>query len=371
MIKTYPASIQYNADINQISCQGEWTLYHLTDLILQIKSLIISVNTHILINTSKIIHMDSSGAWQLHQLITSLQEKNVLVKLQGLPEQHRKLLNNINTQVKYFSKTAPLHCVNWLARLGQRTTHQLLQLHSFLNFIGELTLNAFHNYKRLRWRSLFSVIETMGYQALPIIALLSFMIGVVLAYQMGVQLKSYGANIYVVDLIGLAVLREFAPLLTAIMIAGRTGSAFTAELGTMKLNEEIDALKTMGITPGEFLILPRIFGLIIALPLLTVWADIFGVLGGMVMAKNMLNISWQDFINRFETVIPVKSLIIGISKAPVFALLIASIGCFQGMQVANSADSVGKQTTKSVVQAIFFIIVADALFSIIFNKFGI
>ena len=371
MTKIYPASLQYHADTNQISCQGVWTLYHLTDLILQTKELIASIKTNIVIDTSKVSHMDSSGAWQLQQLLISLQEKNILVRLQGLSEQHKRLMDNINAQTKHLGKIPTSRHANWLARLGQRTTYQLSQLYNFLNFIGELTLNIFQNYKRLRWHSMLSVIETMGFQALPIIALLSFMIGVVLAYQMGMQLKNYGANVYVVDLIGLAMLREFAPLLTAIMIAGRTGSAFTAQLGIMKLNEEIDALKTMGITPGEFLILPRIFGLIIALPLLTVWADIFGVLGGMVMAKNMLNLTGQDFLMRFQNVIPVKSLIIGISKTPVFALLIASIGCFQGIQVANSADSVGKQTTKSVVQAIFFIIVADALFSIIFNKFGI
>jgi len=212
------------------------------------------------------------------------------------------------------------------------------------------------------------VVYKTGYQALPIIALLSFMIGVVITYQMGVQLKSYGANIFIVDLLGLSVLREFGPLLTAIMVAGRTGSAFTAELGTMKVNREIDVLNTMGVTPAELLLLPRIIGLVIALPLLTMWADIFGVLGGMVMSKDMLGIHWQDFLLRFEQQIPVRALLIGLGKAPVFALIIASIGCFEGMQVKGSADSVGKQTTRSVVWAIFFIIVADAIFSVLFSK---
>ena len=181
-------------------------------------------------------------------------------------------------------------------------------------------------------------------------------------------MRTYGASIYIVDFLGLAILREFGPLLTAIMVAGRTGSAYTAQLGLMKINQEIDALDTMGVTPAELLILPRILGLFIALPLLTMWANIFGVVGGMVMANNMLNITWYDFLHRFAEAIPLRSLIIGLGKAPIFALIISSIGCFQGMQVQGSAESVGRNTTRSVVLAIFFIIVVDAIFSIVFSK---
>ncbi len=216
--------------------------------------------------------------------------------------------------------------------------------------------------------ALTSVIYRNGYLALPIIGLLSFMIGVVITYQMGLQLKNYGANIYIVDLLGISVLREFGPLLTAIMIAGRTGSSYTAQLGMMKLNQEIDALDTMGITPAELLLLPRIAGLVIALPLLTIWSDIFGVMGGMVMSNNMLSITWHDFLHRFPNVVPLRALLIGLGKAPVFALIIASIGCYQGVRVEGSADSVGQNTTRSVVMAIFFIIVADAIFSVVFSK---
>ena len=194
------------------------------------------------------------------------------------------------------------------------------------------------------------------------------MIGVVITYQMGLQLRNYGANIFIVDLLGLSVLREFGPLITAIMVAGRTGSAFTAQLGIMKINQEIDALDTIGVTPAELLLVPRIIGLLISLPLLIMWANIFGVLGGMIMSNNMLNITWYDFLHRFSNVIPLRALLIGLGKAPIFALIIASVGCFQGMQVKENADSVGQNTTRSVVMAIFFIIVADATFSVIFSK---
>jgi len=193
-------------------------------------------------------------------------------------------------------------------------------------------------------------------------------VGVVITYQMGLQLKNYGANIYIVDLLGISILREFGPLLTSIMVAGRTGSAFTAELGMMKLNQEIDALNTMGVTPAELLLLPRIIGLVIVLPLLTIWSDIFGVIGGMIMSNNMLDITWYDFLFRFPNVVPLKTLIIGLGKTPVFALIIASVSCFQGMRVSSSAASLGANTTRSVVLSIFFILVADAGFSIIFSE---
>ena len=161
---------------------------------------------------------------------------------------------------------------------------------------------------------------------------------------------------------------EFGRLITAIMIAGRTGSAFTAQLGIMKVNQEIDALNTMGVTPAELLLLPRIIGLFISLPLLTMWANVFGVIGGMIMANNMLGITWFDFLHRFSHVIPLRSLIIGLGKAPVFALIVASIACFEGIKVQGDAESVGRNTTRSVVLSIFFILVADAIFSIIFSK---
>jgi phospholipid/cholesterol/gamma-HCH transport system permease protein len=186
-----------------------------------------------------------------------------------------------------------------------------------------------------------------------------------------VQLSHYGANIFVVDLLGIALLREFAPLLTAIIMAGRTGSAYTAQLGTMKLNQEFDALQTMGLSPMHMLVLPKIVALLIALPLLTVVADFVGVLGGMIMAKSMLQVSFIDFLSRFSEVVSLKNYVIGLIKTPVFALLIATIGCYQGFQVHASATSVGQRTTTSVVQSIFAIIAADAAFSILFSYLGI
>ncbi|PJB10646.1 MAG: ABC transporter permease, partial [Gammaproteobacteria bacterium CG_4_9_14_3_um_filter_38_9] len=205
------------------------------------------------------------------------------------------------------------------------------------------------------------------YRALPIIAVMMFLIGVVVAYQLGVQLRIYGANVYMVDLSGVSILREFSPLICSVIIAGRTSTSFAALIGTMKVNEEIDALRTMGLSPIERLVLPKILGLLIALPLLVVWGDIFGVFGSMVIAKSMGGIGFDAFLERFRQEVALKHLYLGIAKAPVFALIIAGIGCFQGFQAEGSAQSVGEHTTKAAVQAIFLIILADALFSILFN----
>lgn len=259
---------------------------------------------------------------------------------------------------------------NVLVRLGMTTIQTLLAFLTFLEFVGETTFTFFRvlrQPKYIPFRSILSVIENAGVYALPIIGLLSFLIGMTLTYQMGLQLKNYGANIFIVDLLGLSILREFAPLMTAIIVAGRSGSAFTAQLGTMKIREEIDALRTMGVKPSEILVLPKLMGLVLVLPLLTLWSIGFGLFGGMVISKTMLHVSYGDFIQRFYQAVPVRYFYTGMIKTPLFGLLISCIGAFRGFQVTSSGESVGVETTKSVVQSIFFIIVADAFFSILFS----
>ena len=197
----------------------------------------------------------------------------------------------------------------------------------------------------MRWRMVANGIQVTGYDAMPIVALLSFLIGVVLAYQLGHQLVTYGANIYVVDISAMAILREFAPLITAIIIAGRTGSAYTAQIGTMMLNEEVDAIRTLGLSAQEMLVMPKLMALVISLPLLTVLADMFGIFGSMYMSKVMLDISYTDFIRRFGNVVELKVFFVGMVKTPFFALIISSIGCFHGLQVKGGASSIGYRTT--------------------------
>ena len=221
------------------------------------------------------------------------------------------------------------------------------------------------NPTKIRWRTLWSNVQTGGVQALFIVGLLNFLIGIVISYQGGALLKQYGANIFVVELITISMLRELAPLMTAIIVAGRTGSAIAAQIGTMVVNEEVDALKTIGINPLDQLVVPKALSLMLALPLLTVFADICSVFGGMVLASTYLDVSFATFVARIPEVMTINTLFVGLAKTPIFALIIALTGCYQGFQVKGGADSVGQQTTVSVVQAIFLVIICDAIFSII------
>lgn len=365
------ALVRLDAQARRLICRGAWNLANLVKIKTDLKKIAWPKQGELIVDGQAVNQMDSAGAWLLNYLLKEISSLGLKPQLQRFSEQAQELLTLVAKRTASPIEVPVIKRHNSIERLGRATIDQLLEFKNFLGFTGELAFEfargIFHP-GRWRWSELAAVIDKTGFQALPIIGLLSFMIGVVISYQMGNQLRNYGANVFIVNLLGLSVLREFGPLITAIMVAGRTGSAFTAQLGTMKLNQEIDALNTMGVTPGQLLLLPRLLGLFITLPLLTMWADVFGVLGGMLMANNMLGITGYDFLHRFQHEIPMRALLIGLGKAPIFALLIGSIGCFQGMMVQGSADSVGKQTTRSVVLAIFFIIVADAIFSVIFSR---
>ncbi|MCL4315299.1 MAG: ABC transporter permease [Gammaproteobacteria bacterium] len=313
--------------------------------------------------------LDTTGAWLLHRTVRALEQRGRNVRITGLRSEFSALLRLIAAHGVTPERAAPVK-TGLLASIGQRAWRGLTGMSGMLAFIGEnaiILLRSLARPRRIRWRPILHNLKTTGFEALPITGLLAFLMGVVIAYQGADQLQRFGANIFIVDLVGLAMLRELSPLLTAIIVAGRSGSAYAAQIGTMKVTEEIDALRTIGIVPQELLVLPKLLALIIALPLLTVYTDVTGVLGGMIMANYMLDISFDVFLDRFDDAITLSSYLIGIGKAPVFAAIIALVGCYQGFQVSGSADSVGRQTTVSVVQAIFLIIVVDALFSIVFN----
>lgn len=259
---------------------------------------------------------------------------------------------------------------NLFERVGKSTVDQIKHLVEALSFIGETAYalaKCIIQPQRIRWRPILFNIRTAGFDAMPIVGLLSFLLGIVVAYQGAGQLRQYGANIFVADLVGLSMLREFAPLMTAIIIAGRSGSAYAAQIGTMAVTEEIDAMRTLGISPQELLVLPKVIALFIAMPLLTVFADALGVFGGMLMAQQQLDVGFVEFLDRFVKAVSPTAFMIGVGKAPIFALIIAMVGCFQGFRTRGGADSVGRQTTRSVVQSIFLVIVADALFSVAFS----
>jgi phospholipid/cholesterol/gamma-HCH transport system permease protein len=283
--------------------------------------------------------------------------------------------------VKRFGRTRPIRpkprfeaVQNFLEEVGRASAELLSDFILFLNFLGASTIAFFHSLlhpSTIRFKETASNIYKAGATAIPIIALSAFLVGVVIAYQSAVQLEKYGANIFIVDMIGISIPRELAPLITAIIVAGRSGSSYTAQIGVMKITEELDAMKTMGFEIFRFVVLPRIFAMIVALPLLIFFADIVGIYAGMLVAKAQLGINPAQFLERLQNAVDVRHYLVGIFKAPFFAFIIAAIGCFRGFQVAGDTESIGRYTTMSVVNAIFLVVAADALFSVIFTELDI
>ena len=311
--------------------------------------------------------MDTSGAWLLHRTMRALERDGRSVRLRGLRPEFEALLRLIAVHdvAPQFEATP-----GRLALIGRRAWLNLSNAFGMLSFLGEnaiVLIRSVARPQRIRWRAIAYNLQTTGFEALPITGLLSFLMGIVIAYQGAEQLRQFGANIYVADLVGLSMVRELSPMLTAIIVAGRSGSAYAAQIGTMKVTEEIDALRTIGVGPLELLVLPKVLALIVALPLLTVYTDVMGVLGGMIMARAQLDVSFGAFFERLLEAVTLNSFLVGVGKAPVFAVIIALVGCYQGFQVGGSADSVGRQTTLSVVQSVFLVIVTDAMFSILFS----
>ncbi|MBT8048213.1 MAG: ABC transporter permease [Xanthomonadales bacterium] len=326
------------------------------------------------LNLGGISALDTAGAWLIHRTLNALQASGLQVTVLEADEKTRQLLDLVKARSESAAELPRPYLPGFLESVGRKTGGQLQQFYEFLAFTGHLAFIATQSLMRpwrIRWPLVVKELQYAGVNALPIVGLLAFLIGIVIAYQGGVVLRDYGANIYVADIVGLSMVRELAPLITAIIVAGRTGSAYTAQIGTMMVTEEVDALRSIGIAPLDMLVLPKLIALVIALPLLTVFADVMGLFGGMLMAAGMLDLNSSTFIERLTEALSLDSYLSGIGKAPVFAVIIAAVGCFQGFRVYGSAESVGRQTTVSVVQSIFLVIIVDSLFSIAFSKLGI
>lgn len=354
---------------------GCWTATRLDAVGAPLAGLALAPGSPLRIDARPVTALDTAGAWLLQALLLRLRGQGSTVALDGLSDQARRLLDAVDAHGAAGAAPARMPAPpSALARIGQRAIDAGEQAVALLAFIGDCTLALagwVAHPRRLRWRPVLFNIRSAGIDALPIVGLLSFLLGVVVAYQAADQLRRYGANIFVADLVGLSMLREFAPLMTAIIIAGRSGSAYAAQIGSMAVSEEIDAMRTLGLAPLELLVLPKLLALVLVLPLLTVFADVLGVAGGMVMARVQLGVSYGEFLDRFAKAISPTSYLIGIGKAPVFAAIIAVVGCFQGMRTRGGPDNVGRQTTRSVVQGIFLVIVADAMFSVAFSVLGL
>lgn len=369
---TTPAAIVLRST-GKIALIGDWTARGI-DRLLQEQIGATSAQGQMLIDGARMEALDSVGAWLLQKFLRQLRVAGAVVQMTNLRPAFSEMLNLAAKELVDSPVQPAANPPSGLEKIGRSTQSIWEQALAMLVFIGEIAVvlaGCIAHPARFRWRPILYNIRSAGVDALPIVGLLSFLLGIVVAYQGADQLRQYGANIFVVDLVGLSMLREFAPLITAIIIAGRSGSAYAAQIGSMAVTEEIDAMRTLGIAPLELLVLPKIIALLIALPLLTVFADFLGVFGGMVMARAQLDVGFDEFLNRFTKAVSISAYLIGIFKAPVFALIIAVVGCFQGFRTQGGADSVGRQTTRSVVQAIFLVIVADALFSVAFSAMGL
>ena len=320
--------------------------------------------------------IDTAGAWVLYSAIKRWRASHGGLDLADMPPAVADMLAQVEANDRPPLQAPPrvnavLHV---LEKLGANTADVVREAIDLLGFFGLIFAAlgaALVQPRRLRLKPLIYHMEYAGLNALPIVGLISFLIGVVLAYQGATQLQRFGAEVFVVDLIAVSILREVGILLTAIVVAGRSGSAFTAQIGSMRVHEEVDAMQTMGLDPMELLVLPRVLALVLSLPLLAFLSDLMGLLGGGLMAWVVLDISPSMFLERLNASVSLWTFAIGIIKAPVFAFLIAMIGCYEGFQVSGSAESVGRRTTRSVVEAIFLVMVVDAVFSIFFAYIGV
>ncbi len=354
--------------------EGSWLVASATELDRRLHALDLPTGRRVTLDLAGVDRLDTAGAWLLLRTEHALNARGNSVALANVRNSFAPLLDQLRARGagEPLPHPVPPHhtLVGFVARIGEITLAVAHRIYSMLGFGGLVSAtfaNSLLHPKRLRVIATLVQMEQTGVNAMPIVGLLSFLIGVVMAYQGADQLRRFGAEIYTVNLLGIAILRELGVLLSAIIIAGRSGSAFTAQIGTMQVNQEIDALHTLGLDPVEVLVLPRVFGLVLTLPLLVFYADAMGLLGGCLMTWATLGITIPAFLDQLRGAITEWTLWVGVIKAPFFAWIIAMVGCYEGFNVTGSAESVGRLTTQSVVESIFVVIVADAAFSILFS----
>lgn len=355
---------------------GAWTTDGLAPLDAALRRLGETDTPSVRLDLTGVERLDTNGAWAISRTVGRLRERGVALDIVGTTPSQSSLISAIARTEPPPVKEREIGSAfaALVERLGRATVTILLEARDVLNFLGltavTMVTTLFHP-RRLRLTAMVAQMERTGLDALPIIGLISFLIGVVLAYQGADQLQRFGAEIFTVNLVGAGVLREMGILLTAVMVAGRSGSAFAAQLGTMQLNEEVDALRTIGLDPVEVLVLPRVLALVAVMPLLAFYADMMGLLGGAVMATVALDISFVQFMRQLNGAVSMWSFWIGIIKAPLFAFFIGLVGCFRGLRPIRDAAAVGRATTSAVVESVFLVIVLDAVFSILFSILGI
>jgi phospholipid/cholesterol/gamma-HCH transport system permease protein len=363
-----PADFQHDAaNGGTLRFSGDLSLRSVGDLPERLAAAPAPVAT---LDLSGIQRIDTVGAWLVHRYA---RDNNAAVT--GLDENGRHLFEQVAESDHPIEAPPPPPgtFVRLLGEVGEAVIQAFRTLYGLLGFMGAtaLALGAvIVNPRRFRFNATVHRFDVVGVQSLGIIGLMSFLIGIVIAQQGAVQLRQFGAEVFTINLVGRITLRELGVLMTAIMVAGRSGSAFAAQIGTMKLTEEIDAMRTIGVNPMEALVLPRVLAAILMMPLLAFYSSLIAIIGGGLLCWIALDIPPITFIQRLREVVPMSDLYVCLVKAPVFGAIIAIAGCFQGMQVEADAEQVGMRTTTAVVQAIFLVIVLDAFFAVFFTEVG-
>ena len=327
----------------------------------------------IVVNASEMVYCDGSGIGFLFWLRQRQEKGGGVLEIRGLQSKFQQLLDLFDPFE--FQESPEIHPspISFFEKIGRSTCIICEEAHAFVEFVGEAgvaMVKALLNPKQVRWKDAFLVAETAGVNALPVIVLVGFLMGLIMAFQAAIPMRQFGAEIYVANLVGLSMVRELGPLMTAIVLAGRSGSAFAAELGTMKVNEEIDALITMGLDPVRFLVVTRILAAVIITPLLTLFADLIGVMGGSIVLISM-GYSLGTYFKQIISMVTYVDLFGGLFKSVVFGLLVAGIGCLRGLQTQIGATAVGESTTRAVVGGIVLIVATDGIFSVVYYYLGI
>jgi phospholipid/cholesterol/gamma-HCH transport system permease protein len=364
------------ADQLELTLSGEWRALQFSDIETELGAVDVAGVRSVNVVAGQ-AQLDLTGAWLLRDFVDRTRAAGTMVEFRGGEPATLELVERCKSGEMHAHAHAHLHLhlhdleaapAHALEGVGREAVRALRSIDGGLTFIGRLSVAFAHGWATLRLRPVSTArhVYDTGVTAVPIVSLIAFLISVILAYMGAQQLRKFGADIFVVDLVTVGVLRELGVLLTAIIVAGRSGSAFAAEIGVMQLNEETDALRAMGMNPIELLVVPRILALVIALPLLTVIADAMGLAGGGLLSLLQLHIPPEQFMVRLREALSPTTFWAGLVKAPVFALLIGMVGAYRGMQVRESARELGRLTTMAVVQSIFLVILADALFAVLF-----
>lgn len=320
------------------------------------------------VDASAVDYCDGGGLAMLVDLLRQPRARDAAVTVRGLRPEFQTLLNQFDLSLLGAPAAPPAARARAIEELGHAAATLGRDMRTQIAFVGETSgalWYAITHPRRVRWKDVWYTCEQVGANALPIVALISFLLGVILAFDAAVPMRRFGAELFVADLVGLAIVRELGPLMTAILLAGRSGAAFAAEIGTMKVNEELNALTTMGLDPVRFLVVTRIIAAVLMVPLLSFFADLIGVMaGGITMLS--FNIPFVTYVNEVASAVDLKDVLAGLVKTPVFALLIAGIGCLRGLQTQTGASAVGISTTRAVVSAIVLLVAVDGIFAVIY-----